>query len=71
MPGLLYFLVFWGLKALGPDLGRNAVLTHLPAVRSFSTRATAGPSPSSAVRSRARGLPLGPGIGSPVESRVG
>lgn len=29
-PGLLSFLVFWGLKALGPDLGRNAVLTHLP-----------------------------------------
>lgn len=30
VPGRLSFLVFWGLKALGPDLGRNAVLTHLP-----------------------------------------
>lgn len=29
-PGLLSFLVFCGLKALGPDLAKNAVLTHLP-----------------------------------------
>lgn len=30
VPWAPLFLVFWVLKALGPDLGRNAVLTHPP-----------------------------------------
>lgn len=59
---------FLGSEGSGPDLGKNAVLTLLPGVRSFSTRTSAGPASSSAVRSWRRGLPLGPGIGSPVKT---